>query len=353
MEIKERYDVMERVCGRLVAAFDAHEYPYNRLSVRPPQEVENLPPTLVLGSRDHAMFLFNLCYWMRGGIQSDTAIRSLGLVYSEHPALFDPCVAMHTDPLWLKQVFTQFGLGWSKNFNSRFWVDNSRLLAERWDGDPRNLFCDFDKLTETEAWEAACNRIKKGKDKGFAGFREKMVSLLIYFLMASDLIDPFDFSLPIDFHNIRMAIILGFVELSCSNGDKEGTFGYDDKLLGTLRDLTYRYSKEHGVSSLKLCDVLWLYSRSMCSEHPSFQSIVGERNGRSTPVSRLILTWTDAQIEAHHRTCGVCHVAEYCKLVVRSAPYYIQGKIAVDKTAICPVQSLLPAEISRPLIRRR
>ena len=72
---------LELVLNRLMAAFDTGQYPFDKPWAKPPQIPENMPRNLTLGSKEHALFLFCLCYHMRGGIDSITAIKSLAKLY--------------------------------------------------------------------------------------------------------------------------------------------------------------------------------------------------------------------------------------------------------------------------------
>ena len=299
MEIKERYDVMKHVCGRLVAAYDANEYPFNLPGAHSPHEPEYLPTSLELGTKDHVMFLFNLCYWMRGGIESNVAARSLGTLYTDRPDLFNPYTFEYIGsicPVELADLFKKHGLGFGKYRNAAFWVTNSRLLINRWKGDLLNLFRSIENVQDLEYYDAAClhirNKGNRGLRGGFAGFQKKMVSMIIHFLMDSGFIGLRYFPIPIDYHIIKIAVDVGFVDID----GHDGSFEYHEEPMDTIRRMTYHYARDHRMSSIKLCNVLWLYARLMCARHPAFQSIVGKRNGRKTPIAPPNLTWSKAQI---------------------------------------------------------
>jgi len=337
-----------RLLSQLLQTYSAKEYPFNQPNVQPPQLL--LPEDFPKGGLTHAFFLFVLCYWMRGGIESDTAIMSLSQLYRLDPELFDPFKVQFMDLERLVDLLGYVGLGFSKWDNGDFWISNAAFLVNRWHGDPRNIFADFSRFGEKRKWEVAVARIKnkgkRGNRGGFAGFREKMVSMLIYFLMEQGLIATFDFPIPVDFHVARMMIIHRVFDLK--PGVKY-TGRHLDGLLDDIRYTSYRYAKRHHISSLVLSNILWLYSRSMCSENPVFKASFGDGTGRSTEIIIPAITWTPTKLRSYARTCGSCQVGDTCVFVVRSAHWYKHGSIVRDGDKQEPEQGqlLAPLENSR------
>ncbi len=84
---RERAD---RVFGSILAAYRAGSFPFSRPAVVVPNTGRHLPPGLQPGSLEHARLLFYFCGYMKGGIESATAIRSLGQLFLAHQELFDP-----------------------------------------------------------------------------------------------------------------------------------------------------------------------------------------------------------------------------------------------------------------------
>jgi len=102
---------LELVLNRLMAAFNNGQYPYNQPWARAPQIPENLPKNLILGSSEHAVFLFCLCYHMRGGIDSETATKSLAKLYDARPEIFIPEKGMEQRPETITKYLQEVGLG--------------------------------------------------------------------------------------------------------------------------------------------------------------------------------------------------------------------------------------------------
>jgi hypothetical protein len=339
---KER---LKRLCSRLVAAYQAGAHPYNQDSVNPPQVY--IPDHIKEDGRTYAYFLFVLCLWMRGGIASDTATKSLVRLHHKEPRLFDAHCTMNLDPIVLQELLTAHGLGRDAKLNAELWVGNSKLLVLRFGGDPRLIFHDFGRYGEKKKWEIALKRImnqgKRGKKGGFGGFREKMTSMLIYYLTETGLIPHFDTPVPVDFHVARMMVIHRVFEI---DPNTKYTGRKLDELLDAIRYETYRFAKTHGISSVELCDALWLYSRSMCTKSPAFKSNVGELNGRKTEVSPYEPTWSKAEMKSYAKTCGRCVVHDSCEAIVRAAYWYHQGSLHSEEKQTPSQMSLFPPEVN-------
>jgi hypothetical protein len=339
---------MERLCSRLTAAYKAGEYPYNLESVNPPQTY--IPDDIKEDSKTYAYFLFTLCLWMRGGIASDTATRSLVKLHRYEPRLFDPHWVISQDPVELALFLDRHGLGRDSKLNAELWVGNSRLLVDRWHGDPRLIFHDFGRYSEKKKWEIALQRImnqgNRGQKGGFGGFREKMTSMLIYYLTETDLIPTFDTPVPVDFHVARMMVIHKVFVLE---PDVAYTGRRLNELLDAIRYETYRFAKKHGVSSVELCDALWLYSRHMCTRSPAFKANIGEKNGRKTEIFPYAPRWSEPEMRSYANTCGRCVVHDTCEAVVRAAYWYHAGSLQIEAQHEPYQLTLLPPEINRAL----
>lgn len=329
MRVRIDREQAERVFSRLLKALRGRQPPYDR--AKPPQEKENLPETLSWGGRAHAIFLFCSCYWMRGGIKSETAIRSLGKVFTEAPELFNP--ADFDGNIYkeeeVQEIFCRAGLGFHVEEIVRFWLVNFRKLERFWGGDPCNLY------SEVSDYEVLCDRVIHDRNKphrednpqGFFGFREKMVSMLTYFLADAGFVDPFVFPVPVDFHVMR---VLVSNEILILDGERIPV----EEVAVKARELTLNYCRETGTSPLELCNALWLLSSSSCNQNPANQSQeIGERVGRGTKVSSREVEWSEALTRTYWRTCGSCPLGERgidtCQHAVPSAVYYVNGEIRI------------------------
>lgn len=330
--MKIDYERARTVFGRLLEAYTQKEYPFNQPEATPPQVPENLPRKLQTGTREHALFLFALCYWMRGGIKSHTATRQLAQLYDASPSIFLPESVSSLTSAQLAVDFRGVGLGFNADEIADAWLDNLRKLAEKWTGDPRNLFAGI------TTYEEACERIQNRRGNGFRGFQEKMVSMLTYFFMDAGIVDRWHFPIPVDFHVLRTVFAHEIV--TAEPGEANGNGFYTKPILAAVRELFRNYCVDYGVDPLRLCDAVWLYSGLACNQHPGNQSNVGGRHGRKTdlwPVAR----WTSAQTRTYERTCGACPVAATCRWCIPSAEYYIRGRLVLREERDSPPQGNL------------
>lgn len=318
-------DRVHKVLSALMEAYEENEFPYNLDAVRLPHDPRHMPQNLPYGGSEHAMFLWNLCYYMRGGIKSVEAVKRLAKVYEAAPELFDSEFAAGLKPELVSGILKDFGLGFQETV-SKQWVENSRKLLEDWGGDPRLIF------EGVGTYDEALSRIRNdGRGGGFSGFQEKMTSMITYYLMDEDLIEPFIFPIPVDLHVMRVSIANRMVEFP---GVPDGTNLYTDELLATLRKLYYDYAVEHGVNPLRLCDAVWLLSESQCGKHPGNVTLepMGRkhRKGRSTVlVPQTVDPANPNQQAAYESSCRQCPVESSCAYTLPGKPYYIQGVLYI------------------------
>lgn len=320
------------IFDRLLGMYLRKEYPFNLPGAVLPQRNGYIPEEARQDKRKYALFLFAACYWMRGGIKSDTAFQQLGTFYRQDPGSFLPENAEALSAAVLADKLKAIGLGYNVKEISGFWKENLSKLDRKWKGDPCNLFAGI------STYEEACDRIQNNKSNGFGGFQEKMVSMLTYFLMDAGLVDPWNFPVPVDFHVIR--IVFANEILVAGKDEMNGSGLYIKKNLDAIRRLVMDYCRERDVDPLLLADALWLYSQLQCSRHPGNQSNVGGRHGRMTklwPIKR----WSEAQTKAYEETCGVCPLRRTCRWCVPSAEYYIRGRIILRERRDSPPQGNL------------
>lgn len=320
-----------RLFDRLLHAQAKKLPPYDQVeSVQGPKV---LPSSLEWGSPAHARFLFNTCYYMRGKIDSGTAIISLGKLFTTEGWMFesDAFRGLNGDSGGMeekiKTALQKNGLGFSSDEVSRFWVYNSRKLAEHWDGSPSSFYTvarDYDELCQIFFHKKLHNETTS---HGFFGFRHKMVSMYTYFLEDAGIISPFMYPVPVDFHILRVLVAHGALY-----GEEmyPGVRLSVDRLSKAARVLTTGYCLETGAKALDLANALWHLSREFCRESPSNSSTVSkEYRGRRTAIVVKDVLWTQSQERRAHRTCGRCAVADTCNWAIPSANYYVQGVIVV------------------------
>lgn len=317
------------ILDTLLRAYENNEPPYNLDRVRLPHDPRHMPKTLERDTVDHAMFLFNVCYYMRGGIKSNDAVKRMASVYDDFPELFSAAYAQHVEPGEIEKILKSHGLGFQATV-AKQWVENSARLAEQYDGDPRRI---FDGVT---TYEESQERIQNRKSKGFLGFQEKMTSMIIYYLMDEGLIEPFNFPIPVDLHVMRVSIANEMIRFSDSQGQPVpyGTNLFHPETTAALRGLYLDYAEDRNVNPLRLCDAVWMLSESSCGRHPGNTTIEPlrrkYRNGRNTYLIPKVVDVRDpAQQKAYAESCAVCPVQETCEFNIPGTQYYVGGNLII------------------------
>lgn len=310
-------DRIDEVLGALVEAYENNEYPYNLDSTRVPQDERHMPPSLERGTVEHAMFFWNLCYYMRGGTESTTAVIYLSKLYEDRPDLFNCEGILDSSPEDIERELKSHGLGMQRD-NSRHWYKNAERMLELYDGDPRKIFED------TGDYEVVLKRIANKGKVGFAGFQKKMTSMIAYYLMDEGLIKHHTYPIPVDIHVSRVMLETRMIEFPDA---PFGTDLYSDELLDQMRDIAYRYAVDNNIDWLRLCDAVWLLSQALCSDAPGNQSSeplgIENRNGRSTPLRPVpVDIYSPTQQRAYERTCRACPVQEYCDFNIPAGKMY-------------------------------
>jgi hypothetical protein len=314
---------VEQILTTLTNALEENSFPYNLDSARLAQDHRHLPESLEKGSREHAMFLFTSCYYMRGGVKSIDAIKLLGGLYISHPELFSAELAKNIDPKSIEPMLKSSGLGYQGTV-SKQWVNNAVILDELWGGNPINIF------DGVSTYDACVERIANKKDNnGFWGFQEKMGSMITYYLMDEGMIPYFDFPPPIDLHLMRVSIANELVKFE-GYGINDNL--QSDALLATLRDAFYQFAIKHKVNVLRLADAVWLLSQTLCGEQPGNITLepLGRKNrdGHNTfLIAQPISIHDKRQRQAYQRTCANCPIEKTCDWNVPGKYYVVQGRL--------------------------
>jgi len=317
------------------------EYPFDRIS--PPQTREKLPTSIDWGSIQHAHFLWNACFLMRGGIKSEVAIRALGRMYDDCPHLFlSQNIASLNDgdvEGTIREELQKHNLGFQSTLISKHWPWNLRKLHRFWGSDPRNLFRRSNGYEELCSIIIAPHRKDPNNASGFYGFRHKMVSMLTYFCVHAGMVDVFTHPVPVDFHVLRILTAHGILVSEDIRPDNSVSV---EPLQEAARTVTVWYVKEYQADPIQLCDALWLFSSNMCSLHTGNKSEIGDRNGSKTEIHPFVHVWSHNHEQTFLDTCRYCQIRRTCNLNVPSAPYYIHRQLAFrDKKTKEPPQLFL------------
>ena len=357
VEIKIDMKQAFRVFDSLVAALRAQQPPYHRRNV--PQEL--IPQSIWDNKLLLARFLFYSCYYMRGPIRSDHAFIALARAQAtipNIPDIFDPKIAKAMSQTELSVILSGI-IGFAAWEIAGYWIDGSRILDERYNGDPRNVFRNIHNQESLRAAIVNKARTKRNRaeepkevssqhvfnldEPGFLGFQEKMASMLFYFLRDAGLIRAdLRAQPPVDFHLLRIMLSTSIIILVGGNMEiYDNLVGYGFKVVRQY--LTARKN----VLATELGDALWLGSRDLCSQQPGnsssehihFEQLdlsklkpeerkefeekakdVLVRSSRRPPIK---IDWTVGDMrEAYERSCGICAAREFCTNSVPQGYYY-------------------------------
>lgn len=333
MEIIQNHERLHEVLDTLLEGLENRTFPYDNFVL--PQDRANFSAAFPYNdAREYASTLFRLCYYMRGRTDSVRAAQGLGRLHVRRPEYFKDGFASKTDPQALRQSLINAGLTALKSFVPDAWVENSKRMLALYDGDPRKIF------EGVSGYEEACRRVMNDKKGGgFCGFQEKMVSMLLYFLMDAELIEFFYFPVPVDFHVLRVSVSLEIVEFS---EDPIGRNVYSKELLAQLREMFQKYSESNGITPLAMAEAMWLLSNRLCKRTPGNKINEGEWRKRKTVLTPVPPTWTPAERRTQGATCGMCPVEPLCKYDIGAGPYYVDGKVVPIRLRAKPPQLSLP-----------
>lgn len=327
MSVRIQWKRAERVFAGLLEDLRLKRGPYATAKV--PHDNENFPIVMERGGITEARFLFVVCFYMRGGIKSDMAFKSLGKLFEMSPQLFVGDYSSANDGVrYRQQIETQLPLVGLKNRAydvSEIWVANMTKIDKFWSGDPRKLIegtTSFKTLVQRiVSREEGDGRFDQYSSNGFLGFREKMVSMLAYFLMDCGLVEFYQLPVPVDFHVLR--VLFSNRLLTCR---EEQVQADNPQMLAAARRLVDQYCRSNDVSWLKLCDCLWLLSRTYCRKQLGNRSRFGKINGRRTEVFAVEHDWeVGDRVGTYENTCAQCSACETCVFNIPSATYYRKG----------------------------
>jgi hypothetical protein len=320
------------VFGTLFNAYQANEYPYNQDWCIIPEDPRNMPESMPLGGKEHAMFLWNSCFHMRGWNESVTAMKKHANLYDIHPELYDAEQTANMDPLTVEAILLEHGPKVGAKVIAKAWVENSKRMFERYQGDPRMIF--DGEVGYAEAFDRIHN---DGKGGGFWGFQEKMVSMAMYYLMEAGLIAERSFPAPIDRHLGGVSIAH---EILCFEGFDAEENLYTPEVMSVARHLFHEYAKQKNIDPRALARAVWLLSSYLCAEQPGNLTIEvnwkGNRQlGRAGQKAEFIPKPFDIndrqQRLEYYRRCGMCPVEQTCehnvpgKIYIREARLFRRG----------------------------
>ncbi len=163
-----------------------------------------VPPNVDYGSSEHARFYFYLIF-NDHGTKSTRLYEKFKKLYSEASYLFDPVEVIkrfENREDYLRETFlSNLGLRYPKQATIS-WVTNSRILIDKYEGEPINLFLSAQSAPELFK-----------KIKYMRGYGPKTSGLLLRVIWGAGfnrhLVDIHNVPLPVDIHDSRIAFICG------------------------------------------------------------------------------------------------------------------------------------------------
>ncbi len=325
------YQRARTVFGLMLDLYKRRAYPFINLEKDLPQnlvtaEIQSNPLSL-------ARHLFFACHYMRGTVVSSHAFHVLNKMQEKHPWLFNEEILVLTTAGQVSDALGEH-IPWHQVQVGKLWLANAHTLHREWGGDPRRIFSGSpSKKTLYKRVMGRKYKGYRGRCEGFGGFREKMTSMLAYFLESKNLITPTPLSAPVDFHHFRVYLATEMIRV------KTDTVRYEYvKKLGIR--LAEWLQREFSLSQVEYGDIVWLWSLRSCRSSPhnsSREVVLDTGQTRRIPVS---ITWSEGQLRSYARTCGRCYIADYCTYGVPAGPYYTTGLFHLLERQPPPQQNL-------------
>ncbi len=328
LEITVHYDRLDEICQTFLSLQRDNDYPYNLPHAEVPNRSNNMPSEEILprGTEQHAQYLWHVCYWMAGGVESNIAFNFLSKMYADHPKLFDPRYIVENEITEeeIADIISQYSaLKFNLDRIKTYWIENAHKMVARYEGDVRKIF------EGARSYRTITGRIVNNKrGQGFSGFQEKMASMDTHLAADAGIIDEIPFPPAVDFHLLRLAASLGI--LTFDNVSDRGIL--EKKTVATLRKMLYDYIIVTGTSEIKLDDALWRYSKLMCAIAPSNLSTVDRTAVRGEKaVARTVDYSNPATMKKYAKSCGRCVVSHLCTFSVDSGKYYADDRVVLTK----------------------
>ncbi len=268
------------------------------------------------GGLKHAMFFWNMCSYMQGGVKADQAFKKMAELFDENQDYFDCQFLSQSNPRDVSDELAKYRLGRQYSVADH-WIKNAIILKNRYDGDPRKIFDGVD------TYEGCVERIKHKGEDGFYGFQEKMTSMILYYYMNEGLVPDVKFPVPVDFHALRVVLATEMATVEPCN-----FYTYSHVVQDSLRELFQGYLEAREVCPLDLTNSVWLLSSNLCSKSFGNRPIESKEGNAFRNLSPEELR----QSKSWQRSCGKCAIEQYCRYYISSEPYYSKGAIyMIDK----------------------
>lgn len=329
---------------------------------------QNRWPLPMKTNQEKANFLFYSAIFMRGAIISEDPFKFLVSFWESCPNLYNPkfVISQKLEPNDIANILMNImpksrnGSNELKNaFNlykveqfMNSWINNSRLVVEKFDGDVLNIFKGVDDFEEAFA------RIdyKRYKGNGLTGMRRKIFSLLTIWLQEKKLIPHFPTPIPVDFHALRIlweTEIISLPELKPLKLNDRHPKIYEGKValringeefINIITKWSQNFLSKIKISHLSINPALWVLSRELCVKNYQTTS-----KGRGTILIEPNELQQNPKLwpKEYYDPCSVCPIETFCTGAIPAAPYYIWGILMRLRRVSYPhlpppIQSVLP-----------
>lgn len=170
-----------------------------------------VPQGVTPSDKFHARFYFFLIF-NDHGTKSRTLYEKFKNLYTINPSIFNPIEVINNQETWeeLKlNGLNSLGLRYPTNA-AKAWFENSRILVEKYKGEPENLFKSTGNAVELFY-----------KIKSFKGYGPKTTGLLLRVVIGMgfnrNLSNISNVPLPVDIHDSRIAFICGIYRPETAN----------------------------------------------------------------------------------------------------------------------------------------
>lgn len=165
-----------------------------------PQDLYSIPRD----KKQATHWLAYLALVQRGPIMAEELSRAMSRIYRLDHRFFDPnYVAENFTVKTLSDEFMQCVLKYNAEELAKHWMNNSIVIARKWDGDIRNA---YQGVTDFEEFYSRIDQHQLPEGDGFMGMRRKIASLMTIFLQEKGLVHYFACPIPIDFQAIRIFV---------------------------------------------------------------------------------------------------------------------------------------------------
>jgi endonuclease III len=247
-----------KIAGRLYNQFYTHQGFFADYSMPEYVPARNLKE----GSREHALFL---TYVISIDYMTDAVRlwkRSRG-AFELHPDMFTPKQILKVSPRTVENFVKKLGARYYTNA-AKTWINISRVLAEKYDEDPRNLT--KEPLTIAEV---------KQRLKDFPYLRgNKLTNLYIRAMGETGLLKVKDFEdldIPVDKQVARFTIYTGVLKLM---SEQFVGCAQDSPLRGLIEEAWRNAAKTLGTAPWKLDEPIWTVGSKLCSDRKCGQCSV-------------------------------------------------------------------------------